>query len=31
VETGKVKSVLSGHSHAVSVLQLENGVLITGS
>lgn len=31
VETGKVKQTLEGHSHAVSVLTLENGIIITGS
>ena len=29
--TGKVKHVLEGHSHAVSVLTLPNGINITGS
>jgi len=31
VETGKVKETLSGHTHAVSVLTLPNGITITGS
>lgn len=31
VETGKVKETLSGHSHAVTVLSLPNGIIITGS
>jgi phospholipase A-2-activating protein len=31
VETGKVKQTLEGHSHAVSVLSLPNGIVITGS
>jgi WD40 repeat protein len=31
VETGKVKQTLPGHSHAVSVLSLPNGIIITGS
>jgi phospholipase A-2-activating protein len=31
VETGKVKETLGGHSHAVSVLTLANGITITGS
>ena len=29
--TGKVKHVLDGHSHAVSVLTLPNGINITGA
>ena len=29
--TGKCTSVLEGHSHAVSVLSLPNGIVITGS
>lgn len=29
--TGKCTSVLEGHSHAVSVLSLPNGIIITGS
>lgn len=31
VETGKVKETLTGHTHAVSVLTLQNGITITGS
>ena len=31
VETGQCKQTLEGHSHAVSVLTLPNGVTITGS
>ncbi len=31
METGKVKETLAGHSHAVSVLTLQNGITITGS
>ena len=31
VETGKVKETLAGHTHAVSVLTLPNGITITGS
>ena len=31
VETGKVKETLAGHTHAVSVLSLQNGITITGS
>lgn len=31
VETGTVKETLSGHSHAVCVLTLANGITITGS
>ena len=31
VETGQVKHTLEGHSHAVSVLSLPNGITITGS
>ena len=31
VKTGQCKSTLEGHSHAVSVLTLPNGVTITGS
>jgi phospholipase A-2-activating protein len=30
-KTGKVKSVLEGHQHAVTVLTLPNGITITGS
>ena len=30
-KTGKCKYVLEGHSHAVSVLVLPNGIIITGS
>ena len=30
-KTGKCKKVLEGHTHAVSVLSLPNGVIITGS
>ena len=29
--TGKVKHVLEGHTHAVAVLSLPNGINITGS
>jgi len=29
--TGKCTSVLEGHQHAVSVLSLPNGIVITGS
>ena len=29
--TGKCKNVLDGHSHAVCVLALPNGIIITGS
>lgn len=29
--TGKCKKVLEGHQHAVSVLSLPNGIIITGS
>ena len=29
--TGKCKAVLDGHQHAVSVLSLPNGIIITGS
>ena len=31
VETGKKKDVLSGHKHSVSVLSLQNGIIVTGS
>lgn len=31
VETGQCKQTLEGHSHAVSVLSLPNGITITGS
>ena len=31
VETGQCKHTLDGHSHAVSVLTLQNGITITGS
>jgi len=31
VETGQCKHTLEGHSHAVSVLTLQNGITITGS
>ena len=31
VETGQCKHTLEGHSHAVSVLTLPNGITITGS
>lgn len=31
IETGKVKETLTGHRHAVSVLSLPNGIVITGS
>ena len=31
VETGQCKSTLEGHAHAVSVLTLPNGIVITGS
>ena len=31
VSTGKVKETLEGHSHAVCVLTLPNGITITGS
>ncbi|TNV85584.1 hypothetical protein FGO68_gene1924 [Halteria grandinella] len=31
VETGKCKQTLEGHSHATSVLTMQNGITITGS
>lgn len=31
VETGEVKETMDGHTHAVSVLTLQNGITITGS
>ena len=31
VETGKLKMTLGGHSHAVAVLTMPNGITVTGS
>ena len=31
VETGKCKYILADHAHAVAVLALDNGLIITGS
>jgi len=31
IETGKVKQTLEGHTHATTVLGLDNNVIITGS